>query len=103
MKQHKFTAEDQIAVKQLTNMPGWSVLLQIMEDECEVATTRLLQSNNANRDEVIANHAMARAKYSFFEHIQKEVESLGRVGFTESRPRELTQEEILKAQFREIE
>lgn len=65
-------------VNQLANLayaPGYQVLLDIMEEECQKCETELLNQNPSDHVSVLAKHNRAQAFRMFFERVQTTVKN----------------------------
>ena len=57
----------------LINSEVWPDLLDVMEMVCIETETKLLNTEPASEDEVLANHKMAKAAWQMFTHMQEKI------------------------------
>ena len=60
----------------VAGMPGYQVILDIMESACQIAETRHFQTmrpDKADREKIIASLGMCIAQREFFETVQKKI------------------------------
>lgn len=64
---------DREALFQLTQLPGYRVLLRLMEMKCILQDATLMSVDAADEKRVLAEHRITQAKWEFFADIQKQV------------------------------
>jgi hypothetical protein len=68
------TEAERRALYQMVQQFGYNVLLDLMHDLCEEEDTRLINTEPANKEEVLAAHVMAKSRWNFFVDVQGKVE-----------------------------
>lgn len=58
----------------LVQSPGWSVLLDMMEAQCVLQETQLLNTPASERQKVLVEHTKAQMMWQFFVGVQKKVQ-----------------------------
>jgi hypothetical protein len=67
-------AQEKVLLFQMTSHPAWQVLLKIMQVACINQDVVLVGTDNSESAKVLSEHAIAQAKWRFFEFVQREVE-----------------------------
>lgn len=57
----------------LLNSEVWPDLLDVMEMVCIEIETKLINTDPANAEEVLANHRMSKAAWQMFTHMQEKI------------------------------
>lgn len=60
-------------LKLVTSSPGWEVVLEMMDAECDKAERELLGASVTDANAVIAFHLRAQSFRMFFERLQKHI------------------------------
>lgn len=63
--------QDLVSVRE---MPGYDIIMKLAEEECESFATELINTNPANKEEVLARHSMTKSAWQFFLRLQKRIE-----------------------------
>lgn len=58
----------------IVQMPGYTILLDMMQRLCIEEETRLINAEPAQEKEVLAAHVMAKARWNFFVDVQARLE-----------------------------
>jgi hypothetical protein len=57
----------------LVQSPAWQVLLDIMESQCVLQETKLLNTEASDREKVLVEHTKAQMMWQFFVGVQQKV------------------------------
>lgn len=102
LAKRELVQSERVELLALTTMPGWNVLLDLMEMECIKTETDLINVPEEDETKVLALHKTSKAAWRFFVRIQKQVNTeieIGMVASELTKPRrplpETPVEEIL--------
>jgi hypothetical protein len=70
----KLNSGERTALIQIRSMPGYEVLLDLMEMSCIEQESKLINTPVDRPDSVLAEHRMSKAFWQVFQAVQKKVE-----------------------------
>ena len=79
------TAQDRRDLAITRSMPGYDVIRKVMEQQCEEAVTKHLNTSPDNEKEIISTFYMAKAAWVFFVKVQKQIEFEATESFTDQQ------------------
>lgn len=74
LREH-LNASQRSSLLQVRHMPGYDVLLDLMEKACIEQETRLINVEVDQAETIVAEHRMAKAFWQVFTSLQKKVET----------------------------
>jgi hypothetical protein len=73
--QERLNGSERASLVQIRHMPGYEVLLDMMEKACIEQETRLINTPVANARKIVAEHRMSKAFWQVFTSFQRQVET----------------------------
>jgi hypothetical protein len=102
LAKRELSQAERLELLSITGMPGWNVLLDLMEMECIKQETELINAPEEDEKKILALHKMAKEAWRFFVRMQKQVQLEVEAGIATAelqKPRrpvpEVSAEEIL--------
>lgn len=73
--QARLNASQRTSLVQVRHMPGYEVLLDMMEKACIEQETKLINVDTGDEKQIVAEHRMSKAFWQVFVSMQKQVET----------------------------
>ncbi len=82
----QLTKQDRMDLAMMRSTAGYEVLRTVMEQQCEKAVTRHLNTDADDDRKIISSFYMAKAAWQFFVSVQKQVEYECAEAYTDEQP-----------------